>query len=72
MNELEKALFSLIKKELRVIKRSKKNLFAEITVQGKRQGKPTIYKALRSLERRGAYASSATGGTRRTCPPQDS
>lgn len=53
MNELEKALFSLIKKELCVVKRSKKDPFAEITIQGKRQGKPTIYKALRSLEREG-------------------
>ena len=53
MDELEKALLDLIKGQLGVVKRSKKDPFAEITVQGKRPGKPAIYKALRSLEREG-------------------
>lgn len=53
MDELEKALYALIKKNLILVKRSKKDPFAGITVQGKRPGKPAISKALRSLEQEG-------------------
>ena len=53
MDELKKAFYALIKKNLVLVKRSKKDPFAEITVHGKRPDKPAINKALRSLEQEG-------------------
>lgn len=53
MDELEKALYALIKENLFLVKRSKKDPFAGVTVKGKRPGRPALNKALRNLEREG-------------------